>query len=225
MSFARFVGTGPIADATPAANPLKDPAGYRASPALARAVNVALALKMPLLVTGEPGTGKTQLSYRLAAELGLGEPLRFNTKTSSVATELFYEFDRVRQFAQSQLDAAAGRPLLAECGGLMVLFDTLATLDGTAHAMGGLLPGKVTMREQLAAIGLQSLNLPQGELRGHSFHYSRLDTPLAPAFECVPYRYGKGEKVYRRGAVTASYLHAYFPSNPAAAAGLLFPTA
>lgn len=121
--------------------------------------------------------------------------------------------------------AAAGRPLLAECGGLMVLFDTLATLDGTAHAMGGLLPGKVTMREQLAAIGLQSLNLPQGELRGHSFHYSRLDTPLAPAFECVPYRYGKGEKVYRRGAVTASYLHAYFPSNPAAAAGLLFPTA
>ena len=111
MSFARFVGTGPIADATPAANLLKDPAGYRASPALARAVNVALALKMPLLVTGEPGTGKTQLSYRLAAELGLGEPLRFNTKTSSVATELFYEFDRVRQFAQSQLDAAAGRPL------------------------------------------------------------------------------------------------------------------
>ncbi len=50
-------------------------------------------------------------------------------------------------------------------------------------------------------------------------------TTVTAAFECVPYRYGKGEKVYRRGAVTASYLHAYFPSNPAAAAGLLFPTA
>ena len=75
-------------------------------------------------------------------------------------------------------------------------------------------------------LGVQRLNIDVlWELRGHSFHYSRLDTPLAPAFECVPYRYGKGEKVYRRGAVTASYLHAYFPSNPAAAAELLFPTA
>lgn len=121
--------------------------------------------------------------------------------------------------------AAAGRPLLGECGGMMVLFDTLTTLDGRAHAMAGLLPGKVTMRERLAAIGLQSLRLSQGELRGHAFHHSQLDTPLAPAFACVPQRYGKAEPVYRRGAVTASYLHAYFPSSPAAAAALLLGTA
>ena len=70
---------------------------------------------------------------------------------------------------------------------MMVLFDTLTTLDGTAHAMVGLLPGKVTMRERLAAtIGLQSLGLPQGELRGHSFHYSQLDTPLEPTWCCTP---------------------------------------
>jgi len=111
--------------------------------------------------------------------------------------------------------ASAHRPLLAECGGMMVLFDTLE------HAMAGLLSGKVTMRERLAAIGLQSLKLPQGELRGHSFHYSQLETPLAPAFECVPHRYGKGEFIYRHHTITASYLHAYFPSNPAAAAALL----
>ena len=121
--------------------------------------------------------------------------------------------------------AAAGRPLLGECGGMMVLFDTLTTLDGSAHAMAGLLPGKVTMQQRLAAVGLQALALPQGELRGHSFHYSQLDTPLAPAFACVQQRYGKAESVYRRGAVTASYLHAYFPSNPAAAAALLLGTA
>lgn len=117
--------------------------------------------------------------------------------------------------------AAAGRPLLAECGGMMVLFDTLTTLDGTAHAMAGLLPGKVALRERLAALGLQSLGLPQGELRGHSFHYSQLDTPLEPAQRCTPRRQGTGECVFRRGAITASYWHAYFPSSPAAAAALL----
>ena len=121
--------------------------------------------------------------------------------------------------------AAAGRPLLAECGGMMVLFDTLATLDGTAHAMAGLLPGKVTMRERLAALGLQSVGLPQGELRGHSFHYSQLDTPLDPVWRCRPRCQGTGEYVYRRGLITASYLHAYFPSNPVAVAALLTGTA
>ncbi|MBI5912428.1 MAG: cobyrinate a,c-diamide synthase [Betaproteobacteria bacterium] len=120
--------------------------------------------------------------------------------------------------------ASTGRPLLAECGGMMVLFDALVTPDGTSHLMAGLLPGKVTMRERLAAIGLQSLWLPQGELRGHAFHHSQLDTTLAPAHECAPHGYGRGEPVYRRGPITASYLHAYFPSNPAAAAALLTGT-
>jgi cobyrinic acid a,c-diamide synthase len=117
--------------------------------------------------------------------------------------------------------AAAQKPILAECGGMMVLFDALTTLDGTAHPMLGLMPGRVIMRERLTTIGLQSLALPQGELRGHSFHYSQLVTPLAPAWHCTPQRYGKGESVYRQGATVASYLHAYFPSNAAAAAALL----
>lgn len=115
----------------------------------------------------------------------------------------------------------AGRPLLAECGGMMVLFDTLTTLEGTAHAMAGLLPGKVMLRERLVALGLQAVILPQGELRGHTFHYSQLDTPLEPSWRCTSRHGGAGECVFRRGAITASYLHAYFPSNPAAAAALL----
>lgn len=113
MAFNVFKGSGPIerpADAPPL-DPLRDPAGYRSGTELANAVNVALALRMPLLVTGEPGTGKTQLAYRMAAELGLGEVLRFDTKSSSVAHELFYQFDSIRQFAQSQLHATAGREL------------------------------------------------------------------------------------------------------------------
>lgn len=107
MTFQRFQGRGPIARpaGAPVPNPLKDPAGYIAGAALVRAVNVALALRMPLLVTGDPGTGKTQLAYRMAAELGLGDVLRFDTKSTSVANDLFYQFDSVRQFTQSQLNA------------------------------------------------------------------------------------------------------------------------
>ncbi|HEY7641127.1 MAG TPA: MoxR family ATPase [Steroidobacteraceae bacterium] len=116
MTFERFRGRGPIpsADNNPlitGADALRDPRGYRAGPELANAVNVALALQMPLVVTGEPGTGKTQLAYRLAAELGKTEVLRFDTKSSSLANELFYQFDSIRQFSQSQLNAAAQKPL------------------------------------------------------------------------------------------------------------------
>jgi MoxR-like ATPase len=115
MTFDRFKGRGDIPGYQPneedQRHPLRNPNGYRASPALVQAVNVALALGMPLLVTGEPGTGKTQLAYRMAAELGLGRPLRFDVKSSSQANDLFYQFDSIRQFAQSQLKAAARESL------------------------------------------------------------------------------------------------------------------
>jgi cobyrinic acid a,c-diamide synthase len=119
--------------------------------------------------------------------------------------------------------AATGRSIVAECGGLMALVETLVTREGSTYNMAGLLPGSVQMRERLAAIGLQSLCLPQGELRGHTFHYSELETSLSPVARCVPHRHGTGEYCYRKGAITASYLHAYFPSNPAAVAGLFTP--
>jgi len=64
-----------------------------------------------------------------------------------------------------QAFAETNRPVLAECGGMMVLFDTLTARDGAEHQMAGLLPGKVVMSRRLAAIGLQSLALPEGELR------------------------------------------------------------
>jgi MoxR-like ATPase len=119
MTMSEFRGSGPLpAGATPATPrgglaALTDPEGYQASEPLVRAVNVALRLSMPLLLTGEPGTGKTQLAYRLAAELGLGEPLRFDTKSSSQANDLFFSFDTMRYFAQSQIVAAQGGTLPA----------------------------------------------------------------------------------------------------------------
>lgn len=123
-------------------------------------------------------------------------------------------FESLVQFVRS------GRPVYAECGGLMVLLDEIVALDRRAHRMAGVLPGCAVMRERLAALGLQSLALEQGELRGHSFHYSILETPLAPVARCCTPRGGEGEPVFRHGTITASYFHAYFPSCPAAIAAI-----
>ena len=75
-----------------------DPAGYVAEPGLRDAVNVALVLGQPLLVTGEPGTGKTQLAGSIAHELNLAAPFVFRTKTTSTAKDLFYRYDALRHF-------------------------------------------------------------------------------------------------------------------------------
>ncbi|MDP2035522.1 MAG: cobyrinate a,c-diamide synthase [Polaromonas sp.] len=121
----------------------------------------------------------------------------------------------------------AGKPVWAECGGMMALFDELFTAEGERFAMWGLLPGCVTMQKRLAALGPQQIKMPGGTLRGHTFHYSTCSTPLAPATrtEAAPGRKlrGEGEALYVAGPdnkLKASYFHAWFASNPAAAAAL-----
>jgi cobyrinic acid a,c-diamide synthase len=116
----------------------------------------------------------------------------------------------------------AGAPILAECGGMMALADTLVDAQGASWPMAGLLPGTVSMQTKLAGLGMQSLPTPHGEVRGHTFHYSRFDTPLVPHTHTTRQRDGSaGEAVYVRGALHASYFHAYFPSRPRAIAALL----
>lgn len=76
-----------------------DPEFYRADPELVSAVNVALLLGQPLLVTGDPGTGKTQLAHAVAWELGFGKrAIPFETKSTSAARDLFYTYDSLRRF-------------------------------------------------------------------------------------------------------------------------------
>ena len=70
--------------------------GYIASPALIDAVNCALALERPLLVKGEPGTGKTLLARHVAE--GLGMPLdSWHIKSTSKAEEGLYVYDTVQR--------------------------------------------------------------------------------------------------------------------------------
>jgi MoxR-like ATPase len=89
---------------------LQRPEEYIAERGLVDAVNVALLLGQPLLLTGDPGTGKTQLAASLAWELGLGTPLRFETKSTSVARDLFYLYDALGRFQAGQLPGGTADP-------------------------------------------------------------------------------------------------------------------
>lgn len=113
---------------------------------------------------------------------------------------------------------SAGRPVLAECGGMMSLFETLRDKTGEVHAMAGLLAGEVAMQHRLSALGTQTVDLPEGSFAGHTFHYSQTTTSLTSFAEATPlsarFRGKRGESVYRLSRLTASYLHFYFPSNP-----------
>lgn len=118
---------------------------------------------------------------------------------------------------------SAGKPLVAECGGMMTCFNALYDVDGAAHAMFGLLPGTVRMQARLAGLGQLSAELPEGRLTGHTFHYSTCETLLSPALMADKTNGRGSEAVYRVGRLTASYMHFYFPSNPEAVARLFLP--
>jgi MoxR-like ATPase len=82
---------------------LREHGKYVASEELADAVNIAIAVGQPLLVTGEPGCGKTRLAWSIADELGLGEPLVFQTRSTSRAQDLLYRYDAVLRFHDIQV--------------------------------------------------------------------------------------------------------------------------
>lgn len=75
--------------------------GYVASRALQDAVNVALTLERPLLVKGEPGTGKTLLAHHVAAALGM-ELITWNVKSTTRAHDGLYTYDTVQRLNDSR---------------------------------------------------------------------------------------------------------------------------
>lgn len=114
-----------------------------------------------------------------------------------------------------------GKPLLAECGGMIALAESLVDTQEQTHRLMGILPGTVHMQKKLAALGMQSLSLPEGTLGGHTFHYSTFDCPLTPIAHTLDAHQKQSEAVFGTHRLTATYFHAYFPSAPAAVAALL----
>jgi cobyrinic acid a,c-diamide synthase len=121
--------------------------------------------------------------------------------------------------------AEAGRPIYAECGGLMYLAEALEDFDGATYPMVGVLPTTVRMRPRRLTLAYTEVvvtaDAPIGRAgttaRGHEFHYSSLD----PVPDAVPrvYRIGRrrggdeGAEGYLVGRALMSYVHLHFASN------------
>jgi cobyrinic acid a,c-diamide synthase len=119
---------------------------------------------------------------------------------------------------------ARNKPIVAECGGMLYLLQSLTDKSGHKATMVGLLPGSAVMQQKLSNLGMHSMTLPEGEIRGHTFHHSKMETEMQPITVTNSSRKkGRGEAVYRDERLHATYLHMYFPSNPQACARLFTP--
>jgi hypothetical protein len=86
------------------------PDGYLPDEGLADAMRVALILRKPLLLTGEPGTGKTECASYLAWKLGYGDRLIFEAKSNAEARDLFYTSTRWAVFTRKIITAPNRTP-------------------------------------------------------------------------------------------------------------------
>ncbi|MDQ7015782.1 MAG: cobyrinate a,c-diamide synthase [Gammaproteobacteria bacterium] len=114
-----------------------------------------------------------------------------------------------------------GRPILAECGGFLYTLTGLTDLEGQRFELLALLEGEGAMRGKRGCQGMQTALLPEGELRAHAHHRSRCEVNLKPIAHGRRQRHpAPGEAIYREKGLTATYLHLFFASNPAAIAAL-----
>ncbi|WP_128103878.1 cobyrinate a,c-diamide synthase [Paenibacillus sp. DCT19] len=134
-----------------------------------------------------------------------------------------------RLFLEGLREAACQHmPLFAECGGYMVLAESLTDRQGVTFNMAGIVPAHVQMQTKRAALGYReasavqdSFLLEKGDtLRGHEFHYSTMtyhDTDTIPyAYETKGMR-GLKPEGYNSGHILAGYTHVHLGSNPGAA--------
>ena len=110
----------------------------------------------------------------------------------------------------------AGGSCYAECGGLMLLADSLRLLNGDQYPMAGVIPGTVSMTSKLQHFGYSEAtptNHPES-WRGHEFHHSKWEqeTSRANAWTVTKRnRIGSRLEGYRYRNLHASYIHLYFP--------------
>jgi len=124
---------------------------------------------------------------------------------------------------------ASGMPVVAECGGYMVLMDQIQTVEGTRYPMAGIIPATAVMQTRLAALGYRQVTALQDtvllrageEARGHEFHYSTIhysrDGWAWPYAFSVTSRGPSRLDGWSEGALLASYMHLHWASHPAMA--------
>jgi cobyrinic acid a,c-diamide synthase len=123
--------------------------------------------------------------------------------------------------------AASGRPVYAECGGMLYLSESLS-VDGNSYAMAGVLPLSMQMTDRLVHFGYVTVEFTGDCLlgrrgtvvRGHSFHHSRIASQgdVETSYHLQYSMSGKDElEGFRQGNVLASYIHLHFRANPAVA--------
>jgi cobyrinic acid a,c-diamide synthase len=121
--------------------------------------------------------------------------------------------------------AASDRPIYAECGGMIYLSQQLKTVGGATHGMLGILPFSIEMTSKLAKFGYVTVHLTRdcllgergAELRGHSFHYSRIaEMHTIPTSYRVKYSLSaqQEEEGFSFGNILASYIHLHFRAAP-----------
>ena len=116
-----------------------------------------------------------------------------------------------------------GKPVLAECGGMMAACHAITGRDFDTGSGFGLFDAACTLTNRFQSVGLQKIDYGHGEIRGHSFHHSVLE-PIDPNRVADGFGQkqdgGQGEAFYQTGKLTLTWLHHYFPSNPQAIAAL-----
>ena len=156
------------------------------------------------VVTFDPTTDEELPAETDALYLGGGFP---ETYAEALSTNERMR-ENVRRFAES------GRPVVAECGGLLYL---VRELDG--HTMCGVLDAEVTMTDRLTlgyrearALADSPLAERGADVRGHEFHYSAVEPGAGerPAWELI----GFGQEGFVSGGVHASYLHTHWAAMP-----------
>ena len=122
--------------------------------------------------------------------------------------------------------AGAGRPVYAECGGFMYLMEEIRDLEGESYPMVGHFPLGARMEPRLHTLGYREvtarkrtpLGLPGTVIRGHEFHYSRIEKEKGDCERVYSMQDRKEgvvrEEGYLRLNTLGSYVHLHWGSNP-----------
>jgi cobyrinic acid a,c-diamide synthase len=132
----------------------------------------------------------------------------------------------IRAFAES------GKPVYAECSGMIYLGRALTTLEGHSYTMVGVLPMEFEMTQRLVHFGYVNVEFVEEcilgdegtKVRGHSFHCSRVhvNSERSAAYRLKYSLSGRDEmEGFRYKNVLASYIHLHFRGNPTLAKSLV----